>query len=191
MRLMAEIARADVESVLNMPRQRANRVPSKPSACSAKPCSPADHARGLQGHPEDHSPEIPEPMMALVNVHTHSLFDEFVEAGGTIVDLGANIGSFSSQMVERYGSRCVAFEPVPQHFSRISDEIEAYNLAVAALSGYLKFNVSAQADASSFGKAPGIAYTDTSQSKDDYFGRSVCSCPVRAHQSPEDRHRRL
>lgn len=99
--------------------------------------------------------------MKLVNVYTHSFFDELIDPRGTVLDLGANVGKFATLMTERYPCRCVAIEPGPSEFSQIpsNDRIEAHRLAVCGERGEVVLNLTANSECNSLGKVPGHNYT--------------------------------
>lgn len=101
--------------------------------------------------------------MKLVNVYTHSFFDELIDPRGTVLDLGANVGRFATLMTERYPCRCVAIEPAPNEFKQIpsSSRIEAHNLAVSGEPGEVVLNLTANSECNSLGKVPGHNYTDS------------------------------
>ena len=101
--------------------------------------------------------------MSLVNVYTHSFFDELIDPGGTILDLGANVGTFATLMTERYRCRCVAIEPAPNEFSQIpaNDRIEPHRLAVCGERKEVVLNLTANSECNSLGKVPGHDYTDS------------------------------
>jgi FkbM family methyltransferase len=100
--------------------------------------------------------------VSLVNVYTHSFFDHLIP-GGTVLDLGANVGKFAALITNRYPCRCVAIEPAPNEFSQIpsNDRIETHQLAVSDKRGEVVLNLTANSECNSLGKVPGHDYTDS------------------------------
>ena len=85
-------------------------------------------------------------------VSGHTFVSRFVRRHGVVVDLGANIGAFSSGMSERYGCACVAIEPNPECFARLAGmpNVVPFNLAIADREGSMRFYVAENSEASSF-----------------------------------------
>jgi FkbM family methyltransferase len=101
--------------------------------------------------------------LRLVNVYTHSFFEELIGPHGTVLDLGANVGKFATLITERYPCRCVAVEPAPNEFRQIPSDarIQAHNLAVCGQPGEVVLNLTANSECNSLGKVPGHNYTDS------------------------------
>jgi FkbM family methyltransferase len=114
--------------------------------------------------------------VSLVNVYTHSFFDDLIEPGGNVLDLGANVGKFATLITERYPCRCVAIEPAPNEFSQIpsNNRIQRHRLAVCGERGEVVLNLTANSECNSLGKVPGHDYTDSVRAQavtlDDAFG---------------------
>jgi FkbM family methyltransferase len=100
--------------------------------------------------------------LSLVNVYTHSLFDDLIDSGGAVLDVGANVGKFATLITDLYPCRCVAIEPSPDQFSEIpsNDRIEAHQLAVCGDSGEVVLNLTSNSECNSLGKVPGHEYTN-------------------------------
>jgi len=100
--------------------------------------------------------------MSLVNVHTHSFYDDLIEPGATILDLGANVGKFAGLMTDGYHCRCVALEPAPNAFDQIptSASIDRHNVAVSGERGEVVLNLSTNSEANSLGKTADFDYHD-------------------------------
>jgi FkbM family methyltransferase len=101
--------------------------------------------------------------VSLVNVYTHSFFDDLIDPGGTVLDLGANVGNFAALITDRFPCRCVAIEPAPSEFSQIpsSDRIQPHKLAVCGKRGEVVLNLTANSECNSLGRVPGHDYTDS------------------------------
>lgn len=82
---------------------------------------------------------------------SHSFLPGLLPADAIVFDLGANRGTFSSQVHERFGWRCVAVEPNPEMLRQIPqrDGITRINAAAAASNGPLVLNVSSNPESSS------------------------------------------
>ena len=75
----------------------------------------------------------------------------------TVIDIGANIGEFTSIFNELFPSSVIyAFEPIPECFSKLSKRvgkfknIKIYNVGLGSQNGELKLNKSSHDPASSF-----------------------------------------
>jgi FkbM family methyltransferase len=76
-----------------------------------------------------------------------ALFEEVFASGGTLVDIGANIGLTSIPIAKSRGIHCHAFEPDPENFRYLVSNIAAngaetvrpYNVALMAEDGVLSF----------------------------------------------------
>lgn len=86
-------------------------------------------------------------------VSQHSFLGRFIGPDSTILDLGANRGAFAMAMVERYGCRVYAAEPVPHLFREIAGKnarVTCLNVAMGGRSGTteIRFDRSAHLSAS-------------------------------------------
>jgi len=81
--------------------------------------------------------------MPLENIESHSLLPDLLRPGGTVVDCGANLGTFSRVMVERFGVRVFAFEASPAVFARIPGlpGLVARNIAVCGNDGVVQLAI--------------------------------------------------
>lgn len=57
----------------------------------------------------------------LESLRDHSFLTSHLDEGSTVVDLGAHLGEFSSELNRRFGCRCIAVEPAPDLFARIPE----------------------------------------------------------------------
>jgi FkbM family methyltransferase len=84
-------------------------------------------------------------------VHGHTFFKQFITKDSVVVDLGANVGGFSTEMIEKFGCYCYAVEANPLIFKHIppKDNLKTSNLAVAANSGTFDFFIAENPESSS------------------------------------------
>lgn len=82
----------------------------------------------------------------------HTFFPRFLRQNSTVVDLGANIGTFSRRISDKYDCTCYAIEPNPECFARLGgmERVRRFNLALADREGTTNFFVSPNSEASSF-----------------------------------------
>lgn len=68
----------------------------------------------------------------LATIKTHTVYLPALQRGDVAIDLGANVGTFSTAMAER-GLTCHAVEAVPQIYEQIpySKSIHKYNIAIS------------------------------------------------------------
>jgi FkbM family methyltransferase len=85
-------------------------------------------------------------------VSGHTFFERFVGRNSVVVDLGANMGAFSSQMASKYGCSCFAVEPNPECFAYLHkyERVTPLNLAISDQEGEMRFYVANNSEASSF-----------------------------------------
>jgi FkbM family methyltransferase len=85
-------------------------------------------------------------------VSGHTFFERFLGCRSVVVDLGANMGAFSSQMARKYGCTCFAVEPNPECFELLHkyEGVRPLNVAIADREGEMRFYVAANSEASSF-----------------------------------------
>lgn len=79
------------------------------------------------------------------------LLSELLGTGGTLLDVGANIGLICIPVVERTSAHCLAFEPAPENFAclernlrvhGLARRVEAHRLALYSESARLPLNMS-------------------------------------------------
>lgn len=78
-----------------------------------------------------------------VEICNHSFLPRFVDGSSVVVDLGANRGEFSHAILQRFGCRVVAVEPVEKLFRSIepSPGLQVLPLAVGASNRMIAMNV--------------------------------------------------
>ena len=89
-------------------------------------------------------------MTYLTQIQGHTLWRPGLKQQSLVVDLGANRGAFSKQLIERYGCRSHAFEANPAliHSMEGASQLTVYNYAVARQDGRLPFRIAANDEAS-------------------------------------------
>jgi FkbM family methyltransferase len=70
-------------------------------------------------------------------VEEHYIVTSALSEESTAVDLGANLGRFSSELAERFSCACVALEPAPENAARIPEHprVQVVQGAIAPRSG--------------------------------------------------------
>jgi len=83
-------------------------------------------------------------MHQLQTHHGHTFLTDHLDGDAVVVDLGANLGGFSREMEQRFGSRCYAIEAVPCLVDSISvsDRSAKFNYAIASHDGTTELHVS-------------------------------------------------
>jgi len=78
-----------------------------------------------------------------VEICNHSFLPRFVDGGSVVVDLGANRGEFSHAILQRFGCRVVAVEPVEKLFQSIERDprLQLLPVAVGASNQTIAMNV--------------------------------------------------
>ena len=81
----------------------------------------------------------------------HSIVASALKSGSLVIDLGANSGRFAQLITERYGVRCVCFEPNPERFALIpySERIVKHQFAAGAKVATVELYVDENPEASS------------------------------------------
>lgn len=94
--------------------------------------------------------------MSLETISDHTIHSGFVSENSRVLDVGANVGLFSHEMIRRFHCRCVAVEPSPRIFDRIGthDLLQKHNIAIVGSAGSVQFHVSDIAVASSLVRIP-------------------------------------
>jgi FkbM family methyltransferase len=79
----------------------------------------------------------------LTSVEWHSFHPRYIQPGAWVLDLGANWGRFSREMLGRFGVTCTAVEPSPEIAAEImeSERLSVVKAAVAAKPGHVSFYV--------------------------------------------------
>jgi FkbM family methyltransferase len=87
----------------------------------------------------------------IVSIHGHHVFAPGLGASSVVIDAGANIGAFARQMVERFGCRCYALEPVPELLEQIAEEprLRRVPLALGGATGEVVLHLSGNPEAHS------------------------------------------
>src|SRR3954470_2435718 len=79
--------------------------------------------------------------LKLARIAGHTFIPGLLPADAVVVDLGANRGTFSSELNRRYGWNCYAVEPNPEVFAQIpsGQGISKINAAVTDHDGPVTF----------------------------------------------------
>ena len=81
--------------------------------------------------------------MSVECIYWHTIHPGVINQDSVVIDLGANLGRFSQQMIERFGCRAVAIEASPQICKQIQPHprLKVINCAVAAQDGEVDFHI--------------------------------------------------
>lgn len=92
--------------------------------------------------------------MPFDQIEDHTFFTQFLGPESVVLDLGANRGAFSREMIARFGARCIAIEANPQlaHAIPPDPRLTVLNLAVGPESGVLPFFIAAHDERSSLSR---------------------------------------
>jgi FkbM family methyltransferase len=87
----------------------------------------------------------------LRTLHGHAVYLPALDEHSVVLDLGANRGEFSAEIIRAAGCTCYAFEASPRLAQRIphTDRLHVLNLAVAPVEGTVPFYIHAKDDSSS------------------------------------------
>ncbi|NVH78105.1 FkbM family methyltransferase [Paraburkholderia sp. JPY432] len=82
----------------------------------------------------------------------HTFFKRFLQRDSTVIDLGANSGTFCRLMSQKCECICYEVERNPDRFARLDGmaRVKPTNLAIADRAGTMSFFVAANREASSF-----------------------------------------
>jgi FkbM family methyltransferase len=99
----------------------------------------------------------------LRTIATHTLVPSLVPENGIVVDVGANLGTFSQELEKEFRCRCFAIEPSPQVFERIptSNSLRKYCLAVAGVPGEVELHIGANPEATTIHKSSSESYVSS------------------------------
>ena len=102
----------------------------------------------------------------ILSIRDHHFFATPICARSIVVDLGAHLGEFSTEISRRFGCRCYGAEPHPGLYSRISqsDQVSILNAAIASVDAPVEFNISAFAEANSLHALPRSGINSTTVS---------------------------
>lgn len=91
----------------------------------------------------------------LERIASHSFHPRFIHRDSIVLDLGANRGRFSHQMIERFGCRCVAVEASSDMVAAIAPHpnLQVINRAICDRATTLEFHISSDPTASSLNRA--------------------------------------
>ncbi|CAN5659674.1 hypothetical protein BH09PLA1_BH09PLA1_22650 [soil metagenome] len=87
------------------------------------------------------------------NIENHTFFPQSLSTDSVVIDLGANLGRFSTAIARRYGLRCFGVEPNPALFEQLrphnTDRLQFFHFAINGSDGPIVLNVSGEITTSS------------------------------------------
>ena len=92
----------------------------------------------------------------ILSLFDHHFLSTPIGAASIIVDLGAHLGEFSTEISRRFGCRCYGAEPHPLSYSRIcqSDLVSVVNCAIAPVDAPVRLHVSTYSESHSLRPLP-------------------------------------
>jgi FkbM family methyltransferase len=95
------------------------------------------------------------PLAGIVQMKIHTFIGKELATDSIAIDLGANVGQFSEELVSKYGCMCFAIEPMPNLLGQIKDSplIRKLNYAISADNAPVTIYVSRNQEANSLHKA--------------------------------------
>ena len=99
-------------------------------------------------------------MIGVIQISGHTLHPRFLDEKSIVLDLGANHGAFSKQILMSFGGRCIAVEGNPFLASKLPKDarLEVISAAVGASDGAVRFSI-AENDQCSSVLSPTISAT--------------------------------
>ena len=81
--------------------------------------------------------------MPLITVSEHTFFSQLLSSSSTVLDLGANVGEFATEMVRRFGCAVHCAEPSPISFEQIpkSANLRLHQVAIGAENGRFALHI--------------------------------------------------
>lgn len=97
--------------------------------------------------------QFEEALSGLTSIRGHHFLNHGLNSQSVVLDLGAHLGEFSAEMIERFGCRCLAVEANPKLAATIrsSSQLVAVKAAVAGRDGPIQFSVDDNPEASRIG----------------------------------------
>lgn len=107
----------------------------------------------------------------LTTIREHTFFANRLGPGATVLDLGANEGEFSDEVVERFGARCVAVEANRELAEAIpaGPGVSVHNLAIGGRDGVSQLHISDDAESSGLLGVAGGTQVRTEQVREVTF----------------------
>jgi FkbM family methyltransferase len=100
---------------------------------------------------------------SVARICQHTFIDSLLDARSVVVDLGANQGSFSKELIAATHCAVYAVEPVSSLFDQIPElpELKRFNLAIASANGPVPLNHSQDRCASLYRRVEGAGVSTT------------------------------
>jgi FkbM family methyltransferase len=98
--------------------------------------------------------------MIIDRVATHTIYAPVLSRESVVLDLGANLGEFSHELIRRYDCLCHAVEPSPATFARIPehDRLTKHNVAICQTAGPVDLHLTDDIQAASTARLDGHSY---------------------------------
>jgi FkbM family methyltransferase len=101
--------------------------------------------------------------MEIIRLGDHTVCPKLLTPDSVVLDLGANCGAFTHQVVDQFHCKVYAVEASPAVFREIAlnDRIEKFNLAICGTSGPITLNISSDPEATSLKQLRDSEYVGT------------------------------
>lgn len=103
-----------------------------------------------------HNPQDKDPALSLYEIFVTKIYDKFFEIkpGDTVIDIGGNIGLFSYYALCKGAKQIYCFEPSPQCYNCITENLHFNNLkveeaAIGSKDGEITFNINPESSINS------------------------------------------
>jgi FkbM family methyltransferase len=101
--------------------------------------------------------------MEIMQLGDHTICPKLLKPDSIVLDIGANYGAFTHDVVEQFHCKVYAVEASPSVFCEIglNDRIKKFNLAICGTSGPVTLNISSDSEATSLKQLRDSEYVGT------------------------------
>jgi FkbM family methyltransferase len=99
----------------------------------------------------------------IISIRGHTIDANLLDETSIVIDLGAHLGEFSSELSDRFGCSCYLVEASPFLYSQIQESRlkKKFNLAATDHDGPITFHISDNPESSSISRRPGTVPQQT------------------------------
>lgn len=101
--------------------------------------------------------------MQIINLATHAVCPELLDREKVVLDLGAHVGEFATEIIRRFNCKVYAIEASPSVCAGIPEGplLRKFNVGICATSGPVSLNLCSNPEATSLKRLAGWAYRET------------------------------